>query len=580
MNAHLFDELDRLAETMASGDATRRDARRLSELLRDDPEAQDAYLDCLDVHAMLRWEFRDRDAAEGSSPSPPLPSRDDAPGVATPPTRRTGVIGRIVWIGALAAALALVGAVSVALLSSDADPARPAAGDASGFARLTRSAGDRWSDAEALQTGQRLGAQRIRLQSGIVQITYDSGVVALLAGPADLEMTGPKHAYLHEGRVVLRVPPSAIGYTIETAEANVIDLGTEFGVQANASVGTDVQVYEGEVIAERKPAGVDASPSAHRLQGGQAMRLGTRPGDDAEELNFWPDRFVRYLPDPHDPDAPNDPGKRHVTPYNKTRFDRVHIVPAPADLRIDGSLDDWDLSGQFASRCEPPYESFYHVRGAMMYDRDYLYIGAHVGDPFPMRSTVSPHVKRRLYGNGGCLAFRISTDRDMGWPVRALGRGTDYRREMLPEDYNEKLAFLVLWFYQPEQTPSLHVSYGMDQHGSKVNPPGYRGAYRERDDGYGYTVEYAIPWSLLNAADDPPRAGDVLGCTWLVHWAGPEGRQWKGQLIDVVNPAETDWNFQNAATWGRAIYHAEGDLPPDTVRPLPRPAPEAEDEDE
>jgi hypothetical protein len=65
---------------------------------------------------------------------------------------------------------------------------------------------------------------------------------------------------------------------------------------------------------------------------------------------------------------------------------------------------------------------------------------------------------------------------------------------------------------------------------------------------------YAIPWSLLNAADDPPRAGDTLACTWLTHWSDPTGQNWRGQMIEIVNPKEQGWNFQNAGTWGRAIY--------------------------
>jgi len=554
MNAREAKELAQLADAHARGEISEREARRLTRLLDGAMDAQDAYLDALDMHAMLYWEFR-RDEAK-QEPQRPAPS--------TPATRRVGLAGSVLFAGAVAATVMI--AAWVGWLNSSKIAQVPATSPAqSTFARITGSAGDRWANAEnwaggeeQLALGVRVGPRRLRLESGIAQIQYDSGVVAILTGPADFELSGPQRAYLHAGRVVLRVPPSAIGYTVETAEANVVDLGTEFGVQSDRAVGTDIQVYEGEVVAESK-RGAEGQALTHRLLGGQAMRLGNRPGDQPEELAFWPDRFVRYLPDPRDPEAPNDPGRRRTSPYNEARHEAIRILPASPAPEIDGSLDDWDLSASFSSRCEPPYESFYHVTGAMMYDDEYLYIGAKVGDPFPMRSTVSPHVERRLYGNGGCLALRISTDRTMGWPVRGKGRATRGHRELVAEDYNDKLAFVVLWYYEPGQTASLHLSYGMDQHGSLVNPPGYRGAYQRHADGWGYTVEYAIPWSLLHAGDDPPRAGDVLGCTWLVHWAGPYGKQWKGQLVDVVNPDETGWNFQNAATWGRAIYEPAND---------------------
>ena len=117
-----------------------------------------------------------------------------------------------------------------------------------------------------------------------------------------------------------------------------------------------------------------------------------------------------------------------------------------------------------------------------------------------------------------------------------------------------RLTFLVLWYFAAEKRPCLHLRHGMDFHGRQVNPPGYRGAWKKHADGLGYTIEDAIPWSLLHAADDPPRSGDTLAAAWLVHWSDSNGRDWRGLLIDIVNPAETGWIFQNAATWGRASY--------------------------
>jgi hypothetical protein len=119
---------------------------------------------------------------------------------------------------------------------------------------------------------------------------------------------------------------------------------------------------------------------------------------------------------------------------------------------------------------------------------------------------------------------------------------------------SDKLSFIVLWYNAPERQPCLHLRHGMDLHGRQVNPPGYRGAFRRDGDDRGYTLEYAIPWAVLHAADDPPRGGDVLAALWLVHWGDAAGRNWQGQLIDVTTPGERGWNFKRAATWGKAIY--------------------------
>jgi hypothetical protein len=218
---------------------------------------------------------------------------------------------------------------------------------------------------------------------------------------------------------------------------------------------------------------------------------------------------------------------------------------------IDGELNDWDLDLQIHSQCDPPFEA-YQLDASLMYDDDGLYIAAVVSDPFPMQSQKGLHDKRVF--EGGCLQLRISTDRRMGWPVHARGEGTDTVRKLLPEDLNAKLSHLTLWYSRLEGAACLKIQHGMDLHGPKFNPTGFQGVFRKHPDGQGYTVEYFVPWSLLNAADDPPRAGDKLGCTWLVHWSDADGVSWKGQLVDVVNPGETGWNFQNAGTWGQAIY--------------------------
>ncbi len=563
MKAETLRDLQTLADAVIDHRATEREIERLNRWLAEDAAAQEAWLDYLDTHAGLCWAFRGATPAgprDGMSADAAEAPPNASPGVGHRP--RTGWLAVLGWS---AAGVLAVGLLLAAVLPAVWEP-RPqhdsttadVADATEGFGRVVDAVGARYRDDEGPAVGQRIGAGRWRLAAGLVELALDNGVRAVIAGPADLELVGPMRGFLHSGRVVCRVPPQAIGFTLETTEAEVIDLGTEFGVHSHNTVGTEVQVYAGEVVAEFKSPR-PASPRSQRLQGGEAVRIAKGADTVPQALNFWPERFVRYLPDPADPEAPHDPSRRRVSPYNKPAHEAIRIPRAPQTVTIDGALDDWDLSGQFTSRCEPPYDSFYHLQAAMMYDDQALYIGAIVGDPFPMRSTVSPHEERNLYGNGGCLAFRISTDRQMGWPVQGQGPGTDAVRVLSPEDRNDQLVFLVLWFYEPEGTACLHVKYGMDQHGRLVNPEGYRGAYRKHADGWGYTAEYAIPWHLLNAADDPPQPGDQLGCTWLVHWAGPEGRNWKGQLIDVVNPQATGWNFQDAATWGRALY-----LPPES----------------
>ena len=147
----------------------------------------------------------------------------------------------------------------------------------------------------------------------------------------------------------------------------------------------------------------------------------------------------------------------------------------------------------------------------------------------------------------------------MGWPSK--GKFKDTLTPDVVAKLNKKLMFAIMWYERPTQTASLHLMTGMSYYNPILNPPQYTGAFRKDSDNQGYTMEYKIPWSLLNAAEDPPRGGDVLGMTWVTHWSGAEGRNFKGQLVDIVNPLVKGWSFKNAATWGKAIYQEKPILP-------------------
>ncbi|WP_437221645.1 hypothetical protein SH661x_002412 [Planctomicrobium sp. SH661] len=542
--------LDEQISCGIDGELDRDSFSRLEEILTGSADARMAYIEQM----LLEVGLTDL-LAEGSivdtvdllSSTPPTDSQKKL-------QKRSS---RRVWI--LLSLGCLVVLAGLLVLSAQVLPLRPHPAESSSgsfLAAVTRVYGIDSSLKKDWGVGRKLGAGVWNLPEGTAEIQMINGIKVVLQGPAELILTDVMHARLVRGNAVFNVPQAAIGFVCETQEASVIDLGTEFGISTGDQSGTAVQVYVGEVIANAT-SNLDTSSRSVRVRSGQAVRIHQGSNAVPRELDFRPNRFVRFLPDPQDK---NDPEKLDTGIYNKSRHEELHIPPAPRDIVIDGELNDWDLSGQFESRCEPPFDTYYHMRGAAMFDDKYLYIGAVVGDPFPMRSTVSPHIQQNLYGHGGCLALRVSTDRNMGWPVRGQSiNEEDGYRKLLTEDLNDQLCFLVLWYYEPEQLPCLHVKYGMDEHGRRVNPPGYRGAFRKHSDGMGYTVEYAIPWELLHAANDPPRGGDTLGMTWLTHWSGPEGHNWKGQLIDIVNPKAKGWNYNRAATWGRAIYQKKSE---------------------
>ena len=113
-----------------------------------------------------------------------------------------------------------------------------------------------------------------------------------------------------------------------------------------------------------------------------------------------------------------------------------------------------------------------------------------------------------------------------------------------------------MWHHAPTGRACLAVAQGMNLNALVVNPAGVTGAFRRDADGRGYVVEYAIPWRVLHAEDDPPRKGDQLAAAWQVHWSDAAGRIWQDQLVEIRNPYEPHaiMVWERAASWGRAEF--------------------------
>ena len=70
-----------------------------------------------------------------------------------------------------------------------------------------------------------------------------------------------------------RSAPGAKGFNIETAQAQVVDYGTKFGVDASEGDHTDVIVLQGEVRVFEKEAKTRSAAPVATLTTGQAIRL-------------------------------------------------------------------------------------------------------------------------------------------------------------------------------------------------------------------------------------------------------------------------------------------------------------------
>ncbi|MEO0474679.1 MAG: FecR family protein [Planctomycetota bacterium] len=97
--------------------------------------------------------------------------------------------------------------------------------------------------------------QRLTLAKGFTEITTNRGAKVLVQAPATIETTNSDNAIrLHRGKLVgICETPSSKGFTVHAPGMDVVDLGTRFGVEADAEQGSTVLVLEGSVRAEPAP---------------------------------------------------------------------------------------------------------------------------------------------------------------------------------------------------------------------------------------------------------------------------------------------------------------------------------------
>ena len=546
------EELVALLNGLADGALSEAEERRLRAILDNGAPARRVFREFAALHACLYWDY----AVLLAPGLPPRsgPMKDD--GGWWPPMHRAATVLMMVAAAAAATLAAWM------LIANPAGWSQPAAGG-SALATVTRTRFMQPGEGrQNFSLGQPIEAGRISLAGGAVELTLRNGVVVVFEGPGDFDLGGELEATLHDGNLVVRMPDGMKGFVVRTPATDVLDLGTEFAVSVGPGQATDVQVYDGAVMAttsrQREPVQMPK-----RLAAGEAARFSSAANAEPLPLSFRPKRFVRRLPDdvgvPYDWTASKEETMREFGP---ARHAAITVHRAPAGMAIDGRLDEWAGKPGFSGTLDGTASCPEWADGRMMYDEACLYIAAHVGDPMPLRSIIDPEIDAGWGWRGGAVQVRTSTDRRMGWPAQgnSLSYFTQRKSFPTPEQeqaaLNPRLAHLTMWFHAPSQTACLTINHGALFGELQVNPAGFAGAFVADADGKGYTMEYAIPWSLLGCVDDPPQRGEVLAAVWQVLWGDEDGRMRRAQMVEVRNSGEplqiNVW--ERAATWGRAEY--------------------------
>ena len=109
------------------------------------------------------------------------------------------------------------------------------------------------------------------MEAGVARLRLDEIGTVVIEGPADFRMIGPKRGRLDAGRIRVRVcEETGKGFAIETPDGEVVDLGTEFGLEVGNKQKTGLVVFQGAVDLKIKDD-PSANGAASRLVQGDAV---------------------------------------------------------------------------------------------------------------------------------------------------------------------------------------------------------------------------------------------------------------------------------------------------------------------
>ena len=252
-------ELHRLFAELSNNTITSERHERLESILRRYPEARQKWFLYSDVETGLK----DWAATENERRVNDLPSSGSV--VPSSPLRQIG-------FASIAATLLIAIASAFWFNRTPAPPAgdEPLQSETrvSHVAVLTHAVDAVWHDHSSLSAGSALAPSMIRLRSGALLIEFFSGATVVLEGPAELEIVSRNKGHLLSGKLNAHVPPQAKGFTVTTAVGEIVDHGTDFGVEMADDKPHELHVFTGNVEVKSGVNSLD-------VESGEAIRFGT-----------------------------------------------------------------------------------------------------------------------------------------------------------------------------------------------------------------------------------------------------------------------------------------------------------------
>ncbi len=141
----------------------------------------------------------------------------------------------------------------------------------SSVAVLSRGLNIEWDKAVAAPAlNAPLSPGLLRLKSGVAEIEFFQGARLCVEGPAEIQLVSAGEAFCRYGRFSAHVPPQARGFRLGTPKGDVVDLGTDFGLDLSSD-SPELHVFKGEVELHQPQA------QMRKLSGGSASTFNPSP---------------------------------------------------------------------------------------------------------------------------------------------------------------------------------------------------------------------------------------------------------------------------------------------------------------
>lgn len=239
---------DRLAKELISDHLLHEvyERSRLLDAVEPSSEVPDIRTDILDTDTLARL------AAE--SPALPKTNRDETVPLPSPhrksikPFDPNTARPLIPWRFTIPLLLFFFGMIVYSEWNSRTDhEGNEISGEKHGLTVMSDQADVVWTkDSMRPKLGESLSAGALEFDSGTVELLFFDGVRCVVEGPADLILLKEGRVFCRHGNWSVTVPPSGVGFEIQTPQYTIRDLGTQFFAAIDEK-NCDIHVLKGAV---------------------------------------------------------------------------------------------------------------------------------------------------------------------------------------------------------------------------------------------------------------------------------------------------------------------------------------------